>query len=59
MGQLGVFSSVSTAKSSNGIGGGVVARVYPIHAIMRRTPPTASKAETFIVTQPQGDMNRR
>ncbi len=51
--------SSSMSKSSRGIGGGVVARVYPIHAIMRRTPPTASRAETWMVSQHQGERNNR
>lgn len=32
-----------------GIGGGVVASVYPIHAMMTRTAPTAANADIFIV----------
>ena len=50
-------SSDSKSKSSNGIGGGVVANVYPIQAMINRHIPTASSADTWTVNHAHGDMN--
>jgi hypothetical protein len=52
-------SEPERSKSLKGNGGGVVANVYPIHATINNTTPTAPKAETCIVSQHQGDRKSR